>query len=142
MPQVLSTRFNKPLPQINQLSKMQPKHQQLHKVPPAACQNPLVSAKLISPDLVEILQPVNHDEKIKPPRVIIEECVLTETDWRGKIVTKHKEKKQKELRLKLFRDRKEIGKIEAAAKGKIKTKKTLTKITRPVEPTKSAEVTI
>ena len=74
--------------------------------------------------------------------MIIEECVLTETDWRGEIVTKHKEKKQKELRLKLFRDRKEIGKIEAAAKGKIKTKKTLTKITRPVEPTKSAEVTI
>ena len=50
--------------------------------------------------------------------------------------------KTERITLKLFRDRKEIGKIEAAAKGKIKTKKTLTKITRPVEPTKSAEVTI
>ena len=64
---------------------------------------------------------------------------LTEDDWREKIATKHKEKKQKELRLKLFHDRKEIGKIEAAAN--IKTKKTSI-ITRPVEPTKSSEETI
>ena len=43
---------------------------------PRACQNPLVSTGLIIPDLAEILRPVNHDEKIKPPRVIIEERVL------------------------------------------------------------------
>ena len=66
---------------------------------------------------------------------------LTEDDWREKIATKHKEKKQKELRLKLFHDRKEIRKIEAAAKADIKTKKTSI-ITRPVEPTKSSEETI
>ena len=51
----------------------------------------------MSPDLAEILQPVEHDEKIKLPRVIIEEHVLTEDDWREKIAAKHKEKKQKEL---------------------------------------------
>ena len=37
---------------------------------PGACQNPLVSAALISPDLAEILQPVKYDEKRKPPRLI------------------------------------------------------------------------
>ena len=73
---------------------------------PGACQNPLVSTGLILPDLAQILQPVKHDEKIKPPRVIIEERVLTEDDWKQKIATKHEEKKQKELRLKLFRERK------------------------------------
>ena len=74
---------------------------------PGACQNPLVSTGLISPDLAEILRPVNHDEKIKPPRVNIEERVLTEDDSREKLA----EKKQKELCLKLFRERKEIRKI-------------------------------
>ena len=44
---------------------------------PGACQNPLVSTALISLDLAEILQPVKYNEKRKPPRVIIEECVLT-----------------------------------------------------------------
>ena len=98
-------------------------------------------ARLISPDLAEILQPVKHDEKIKPPRVIIEELVLTEDDWSEKIVAKHEEKKQKELCLKLFRERKEIRKSEAAAKANKKAKETST-ITRPVEPTKSAEEAI
>ena len=74
---------------------------------PGACQNPLVSTRLISPDLAEILRPVNHDEKIKPQRVITEERVLTEDDSREKIA----EKKQKELPLKLFCERKEIRKI-------------------------------
>ena len=108
---------------------------------PGACQNPLVSTGLISPDLAEILQPVKHDEKIKPPRVIIEERVLTEDDWREKIATKYEAKKQKELRLKLFRERKEIRKSEAAAKASKIAKETST-ITRPVEPTKSAEEAI
>ena len=62
---------------------------------PGACQNPLVSTGLISPDLAEILQPVKHDEKIELPRVIIEEHVLTEDDWREKIATKHKRKNRK-----------------------------------------------
>ena len=62
---------------------------------PGACQNLLASTGLISPDLAEILQPVKHDEKIKPPRVVIEECVSTEDDWREKIATKHEEKKQR-----------------------------------------------
>ena len=73
---------------------------------PGTCLNPLVPMGLISPDLAEILQPVKHDEKIKPPRVIIEERALTEDDWKQKIATKHEEKKQKELCLKLFRERK------------------------------------
>ena len=51
--------------------------------------------RLISPDLAKILQPVKHDEKIKPPRVIIEELVLTEDDWSEKIAAKHEEKKQR-----------------------------------------------
>ena len=91
---------------------------------PGACQNSLVSTGLISPDLAEILQPVKHDEKIKPPRVIIEERVLTEDDWREKIAAKFEEKKQKELRLKNFRERKEIRKSEAAAKANKKAKET------------------
>ena len=62
---------------------------------PGACQNPLVSTGLISPDLAEILQPVKHDEKIELPRVIIEEHVLTEDDRREKIATKHKRKNGK-----------------------------------------------
>ena len=87
------------------------------------------------------MRPVNHDEKIKPPRVIIEERVLIENDWREKVATKHKAKKQKELCLKLFRERKEIRKSEAAAKANKKAKETST-ITRPVDPTKSAEEAI
>ena len=108
---------------------------------PRTCLNPLVSTGLISPDLAEILQPVKHDEKIKPPSVIIEECVLKEDDCREKIAAKHKEKNQKELHLKLFRERKEIRKSEAAAKANKKAKETST-IARPVDPTKSAEETI
>ena len=56
---------------------------------------PISIYRLISPDLAEILQPVEHDEKIKLPRVIIEEHVLTEDDWREKIATKHKKKNRK-----------------------------------------------
>ena len=73
--------------------------------------------------------------------MITEERVLTEDDWREKIATKFEEKKQKELRLKLFRERKKIRKSEAAAKANKKAKETST-ITRPVEPTKSPEEAI
>ena len=62
--------------------------------------------------------------------MIIEERVLIENDWREKVATKHKAKKQKELCLKLFRERKEIRKN--AAKANKKAKETST-ITRPFE---------
>ena len=80
----------------------------------------------ITPDLTEIMQPVKYDEKSKPPRVIIEERVLTEDYWREKIVSKHEEKTQKELYLQLFQERKEIRKSEAAAKASKKAKETST----------------
>ena len=57
---------------------------------------------LISPDLPEILWPVKYGEKSKPPRVTTEEHVLMEDDWRGKITSKHDEKMQKGICLKLF----------------------------------------
>ena len=98
---------------------------------PGACQNPLVSTGLISPDLAEILRPVNHDEKIKPPRVIIEERVLTEDDSREKIA----EKKTERIVPKTFSWKKRNQKNHK------KGKETST-ITLPVEPTKSAEETI
>ena len=67
--------------------------------------------------------------------------MLTEYYWREKIAWKHEEKIQKELRLKLFRERKEIRISEAAAKDNKKAKETST-ITCSVEPTKTAEETI
>ena len=67
--------------------------------------------------------------------------MLTEDDWREKIVSMHEENIQKKLSLKLFRQRKEIRKSEAPAKANKKAKETST-ITRPVEPTKTAEETI
>ena len=97
---------------------------------PKACQNPLVSTGLIIPDLAEILRP---DQKIKPPRVIIEERLLIENDWRDNVATKHKEKKQKELCLKLFHERKKIRKSAAKANKKVKETST---ITRPFEKNK------
>ena len=66
---------------------------------PGGCQNPLVSTGLILLDLAEILQPAKYDEKSKPPRVTIEECLLTEDYWR-----------EKELCLIYFHKRKEIRK--------------------------------
>ena len=105
---------------VNQIQQATPSHKSTEQNPaltpatsqgfstlPGAYQNPLASTGLISPDLAEILRPVNHDETIKPPRVSIEERMLTEDDSREKIA----EKKQKELCLKLFRERKEIRKI-------------------------------
>ena len=96
---------------------------------------------LISPDLVESLWPVKYGEKSKSPRVIIEGFVLTEDDWIEKTTSKHDEEIQKELWLKLFHERKEIRKSEAAAKANKKANETST-ITRPVEPTKTAAETI
>ena len=90
---------------------------------PKACQNPLVSTGLIIPDLAEILRP---DQKIKPLRVIIEERLLIENDWRENVATKHKEKKQKELCLKLFCERKKIRKSAAKANKKAKETSTIT----------------
>ena len=95
---------------------------------------------LISPNLPEILRPIKYGEKSEPPRVTIEEHVLMEDDWRGKITSKHDEKIQKELCLKLFCERKEIRKSEAASKAN-KANEPST-ITHLVEPTKTAEETI
>ena len=48
--------------------------------------------------------------------MIIEEHVLMEDDWRGKITSKHDEKTQKELCLKLFVKEKKSEKVNQLQK--------------------------
>ena len=72
--------------------------------------------------------------------MVIEEYVSTEDDWERENSNKAWGEKTK-ICLKLFHERKEIRKSEAATKANKKAKETWT-ITCPVEPTKTTEETI
>ena len=129
MPQLLSTRFNTLLPQINQLNKIQSKHQQLHKILPHFLEH----AK------TQNLWPVKY-KKTKPPRVIIQEkCVNWRLIERENGLKVWGEKTERTIS-KTFSSKKEIIKSEAAKANK-QVRKTPT-IRSLIKPTKIAEETI